>query len=95
MVSMCWDFTACGCGAGTKMAVVPSALRMNQAYVVFYVTWAWAFFTCRYTICVFKLFIYDNHRFLAHDGLVHVEHQGVHDYADDEAETGGKEDEQR
>ena len=38
--------------AGTKMAVVPSALRMNQAYVVFYVTWAWAFFTCRYFIYI-------------------------------------------
>ena len=38
--------------AGTKMAVVPSALRMNQAYVVFYVTWAWAFFTCRYYMCI-------------------------------------------
>ena len=33
---------------GTKIAVVPSALRMNQVYV----TWAWAFFTCRYYMCI-------------------------------------------
>ena len=30
---------------GSEMAVIPTNLRMNQAYVVFYVTWTWAFLT--------------------------------------------------
>merc|ERR1712227_123131 len=39
--SLCWNFSACGCGQFKEQILQPSSIWTNSFYVKFYASWFW------------------------------------------------------